>query len=201
MLLQLDRYVASGKLLSAAADDRLANLPKAIRVDWRSLVDETFGKLKKGDVDEDRARSEKAVALERLASSRAAVLIGPAGTGKTTVLRLLLSRKDIVGKRVLLLAPTGKARVRLGKETKREADVQTVAQFLVGIERYDTKTNRYYVNPAGAKVEATACVIDESSMLTEDMLAAIIDAIPASCRLILVGDPYQLPPMRRMSIR
>ena len=32
-------------------------------------------------------------------------------------------------------------------------------------------------------------------MLTEDMLAAVIDALPANCRLILVGDPYQLPPI------
>ena len=75
----------------------------------------------KRDADEERARTEKAVALDRLAGSRMGVLIGPAGTGKTTVIQLLLSRTDIVGARVRLLAPTGKARVRLGQETGRTA--------------------------------------------------------------------------------
>ena len=195
MMVQLDRYVQSGKLLQSAVVERLKNVPKATKVNWRELVDDKFGELKKGDTDEDRARAEKAPALERLASSRIAVLIGPAGTGKTTVLQLLLGRKEIVGTRVRLLAPTGKARVRLGQETKREGEVQTVAQFLLGLERYDTATGRYFTNPAAAKTEATTCVVDESSMLTEDMLAAVLDALPVNCRLILVGDPYQLPPI------
>ena len=195
MMVQLDRYVESGKLLRSAVDQRLKNVPKATKVDWRKLVDEKFGALKAGDTDEDRARGEKAAALERLAKSRIAVLVGPAGTGKTTVLQLLLGQKDIVGTRVRLLAPTGKARVRLGQETRREGDVQTVAQFLLGLDRYDTATGRYFTDPAAAKTEATTCVVDESSMLTEDMFAAVVDALPVNCRLILVGDPYQLPPI------
>lgn len=194
MMVQLDRYVQSGKLLQSAVDERLNNVPKPRKVKWRALVDKKFGKLKKGDSDEDRARAEKSTALERLASSRIAVLIGPAGTGKTSVLQLLLQQPEIVGNRIRLLAPTGKARVRLGQETKRE-EVQTVAQFLLGLERYDTATGRYFANSSADKIEATTCVVDESSMLTEDMLAAVVDAVPDNCRLILVGDPYQLPPI------
>ena len=195
MMVQLRRYVQSGKLLRSAVDERLKNSPKATKIDWRKLVDKKFRKLKKGDADEDRAREEKATALERLAKCRIAVLIGPAGTGKTSVLQLLLGQEEVVGSRVRLLAPTGKARVRLGQEANRDGDVQTVAQFLLGLERYDTSTGRYFTNPDAAKMEATTCVIDESSMLTEDMLAAVVDALPVNCRLILVGDPYQLPPI------
>ena len=195
MAVQLDRYVHSGKLLQSSVDERLKNVPRARKVNWRVLVDDRFGELKKGDADEERARAEKATALECLASSRIAVLIGPAGTGKTTVLQLLLGRKEIVGNRVRLLAPTGKASVRLGQVTEWEGEVQTVAQFLLGMERYDTVTGRYFTNPAAAKTEASTCVIDESSMLTEDMLAAAVDALPVNCRLILVGDPHQLPPI------
>lgn len=171
----------------------MANVPKQEEVNWRDLVNEKFGILRKGDMDEERARSEKATALERMANSRIAVLTGPAGTGKTTVLHLLLQRTEIVGRKIRLLAPTGKARVRLGQETKLETTVETVAQFLLGVERYDRKTGRYYTNPEGPKAEASTCVIDESSMLTEDMLAAVVDALPKNCRLILAGDPYQLP--------
>ena len=191
---QLDRYVVIGKLLTSAITDRMQNAPKAISVDWRALVNRKFGPMAKGDADEDRARTEKAVALQTLAANRVGMLIGPAGTGKTTVIQLLLSRADIVGARVRLLAPTGKARVRLGQETGQRESVQTVAQFLLGT-RFDADTGRYYTSAEAPKTEATTCIVDEFSMLTEDMLAAIVDAIPANCRLILVGDPYQLPPI------
>ena len=67
--------------------------------------------------------------------------------------------------------------------------------FYLGLKRYDTVTGVYFTNPAAVKTEVTTCVVDESSMLTEDMLAAIVDALPVNCRLILVGDPYQLPPI------
>jgi hypothetical protein len=76
----------------------------------------------------------------------------------------------------------------------QQGNVQTVAQFLLGT-RFDADTGRYYTNSKAPETEATTCIVDESSMLTEDMLAAIVDAIPANCRLILVGDPYQLPPI------
>ncbi len=191
---QLDRYVAIGKLLTSAVKDRLDTPPKPVKVNWRQLVDAKFGAMRKSDTDEERARNEKAIALEHLAGSRVGVLIGPAGTGKTTVLQLLLTKTDIVGTRVKLLAPTGKARVRLGQETGQQGNVQTVAQFLLG-GRFDADTGRYFTNSEAPKSEATTCIVDESSMLTEDMLAAIADALNANCRLILVGDPYQLPPI------
>ena len=176
---QLDRYVAIGSMLSKAVTERLKNAPKPVSVDWRALVDKKFGVLAKGDADEDRARTEKAAALESLAANRVSVLIGPAGTGKTTVIQLLLSRSDIVGAHVLLLAPTGKARVRLAQQTGQQGNVQTVAQFLLGT-RFDAGTGRYYTNPEAPKAEATTCIVDESSMLTEDMLAAIVDAVPVN---------------------
>lgn len=193
--LQLNRYVHIGKLIQSAVDQRLKNAPQEKKVNWRKLVDREFKSDKEIDSDEDRARDEKAAALMRLASSRFGVLVGPAGTGKTRVVRVLLSQEKIVGSRVLLLAPTGKARVRLGQQTGREKDVQTIAQFLLARERYDATTGRYFTNPTGATVEATTCVVDESSMITEDMLAAVVDSLPVNCNLILVGDPHQLPPI------
>jgi len=192
--IQLDRYVAIGKLLTQAVTGRLVNAPEPVDVKWRELVNNKFGRMDSKDADEERARGEKAAALQRLANDRIGVLIGPAGTGKTTVIQLLLTRTDIVGTRIVLLAPTGKARVRLGQETEQSSNAQTVAQFLLGT-RFDPDTGRYYVNHEAPKTEATTCIVDEASMLTEDMLAAIVDALPVNCRLILVGDPYQLPPI------
>lgn len=191
---QLRRYEQIRELLSEAVGTRLATPPNDIKVGWRQLVDETFGAVGEGDTDEEAARIEKAAALEKIARNRMSVLIGPAGTGKTTVIQFLLTRPDIVGTRIRLLAPTGKARVRLAAETGQQGNVQTVAQFLLD-GRYDPETGRYFTNIQAPKLEATTCIVDESSMLTEDMLAAIVDALPANCRLVLVGDPYQLPPI------
>ena len=117
---QLDRHVVIGKLLTSAITDRMQNAPKAISVDWRALVNRKFGPMAKGDADEDRARTEKAVALQTLAANRVGMLIGPAGTGKTTVIQLLLSRADIVGARVRLLDRQGARAAWAGNRAKGE---------------------------------------------------------------------------------
>ncbi|MBZ0148725.1 MAG: AAA family ATPase, partial [Pseudorhodoplanes sp.] len=134
-----------------------------------------------------------AVALTELASSRFSVLIGAAGTGKTTLLKFLCRAAPIRQRGVLLLAPTGKARVRLQQATGVEA--RTLAQFLRP-NRYDEATQSYRV--IGDIERYSSCktvIVDESSMLTEDQLAALFDALSGVDRIILVGDPSQLPPI------
>jgi len=101
-----------------------------------------------------------------------------------------------------LLAPTGKARVQLQKSANRSVPAGRslsafrLAQFLVDKGRYDPNPMRYCRNkslrPTGGW---KTVVIDEASMLTEDMLAAVMDAVSGYERLILVGDPAQLPPI------
>ncbi len=73
---------------------------------------------------------------------------------------------------------------------------KTVAQFLLGLQRYDGSTGRYYINRNAPRSSAhKTVVIDECSMLTEEQLAALLDALKGVKRLILVGDPRQLPPI------
>jgi AAA domain len=71
---------------------------------------------------------------------------------------------------------------------------QTIAQFLHP-ERYDGATGRYRLSDKPAEVGARTVVIDEASMLTEEMLAALIQALKGVHRLLLIGDPRQLPPI------
>jgi ABC-type cobalamin/Fe3+-siderophores transport system ATPase subunit len=73
-------------------------------------------------------RNEKAAALRELAASRLSVLVGAAGTGKTTLFRFLCQATPIKNAGVLLLAPTGKERVRL--QTQTGISAKTLAQFL-----------------------------------------------------------------------
>ena len=166
--------------------------------DWRSIVNEELNKSLPKDWDEpeleERARTEKAAALEQMFRSRLSVLIGSAGTGKTTLLKMLCSL--LPEQDVLLLAPTGKARVRLEEQTERRGSGQTLAQFLIGLHRYNGDTGAYFPSRKAPRcADYRTVIVDECSMLTEEQLAALIDALRNVERLVLVGDPCQLPPI------
>lgn len=143
---------------------------------------------------EERARREKSAGLSTLHDSPLSVLIGPAGTGKTTLLKALVEYPGVAEGGVLLLAPTGKARVQL--ETKVGLPAQTLASYLIPSQRYEAETGRYLVwGEDQPRRSYGLVVIDEASMLTEEMLAATLDALTSVKRLVLVGDPRQLPPI------
>jgi ATP-dependent exoDNAse (exonuclease V) alpha subunit len=193
---QLKRYSDYGSVIRRAVEDRLKGKTATAKIDWRAKLDTAFGPIAKSDNEEEKARKEKALALGVMANTRLSVLIGAAGTGKTTVLRHLLEQKKLVGSGVALLAPTGKARVRLGQQTRLPEQTQTLAQFLMQYRRYDGNTGRYFASAEAPQADGvTTCIVDEASMLTEDQLAALVDALPIAARLILVGDPRQLPPI------
>jgi hypothetical protein len=194
--LQLFRYLDFKNLLSTQIHNRARQGARfTFKNDWRARLDALLPALDRSDADELRAREEKAAALAELASSRFAVLVGPAGAGKTTVLKALCQHEDIASKGVLLVAPTGKARVQLSQKCGHDA--QTLAQFLASCGgRYDGRTGVYKTAVGSAYVGAKTVIVDEASMLTEDMLGALFDAVKASVeRLVLVGDPRQLPPI------
>ena len=110
---------------------------------------------------------------------------------KTSLLTALLSLPAVAEGGVLLLAPTGKARVQMQKRAK-SAQAFKLAQFLLGLGRYDPLTGRYKVTDVANRERGfKTVIIDESSMLTEDQLAATLDAIETTTveRLILVGEP------------
>ena len=147
---------------------------------------------------EKRARQEKAAVLKELAEARLSVLIGGAGTGKKTLLALLCKSSQIQNGGVLLLAPTGKARVRMSQAMQQQGvsfEAKTVAQFLIQNGRFDFYTMRYRLSEIDAKDVPNTVIIDECSMLTEDMFAALLQALKRAQRIIFVGDPNQLPPI------
>lgn len=195
---QLDRYADARTFISARIRKRLKGMRHDISENWRALIDKVIpDPAKADDVEEQAARNEKAVALEEVFRSRVVALIGPAGTGKTTLLQALLSIPTVKQGGVLLLAPTGKARVQMQKKAG-DVKAYTLAQFLSEFGRYDGKSFRYFVTGQQPRENGySTVIIDEASMLTEDQLAATLDALdPAAVqRLVLVGDPRQLPPI------
>lgn len=191
---QLDRYREIGELVRRQVLGRVNGQRHSIRKDWACLLEQCFGPGRDGE--ERQAREEKAAALAELAESRFSVLAGPAGAGKTSVLGILCKQTEIQKEGLLLLAPTGKARVRMQELTGDTGTrAQTIAQFLNQYGRYDGYTGRYHLSDRPKATQYGTVIIDEASMLTEDMFGAVLDALQGVKRLILVGDPAQLPPI------
>ena len=169
------------------------------RANWaaflQTAIKEAGGAFDANNPRHVAATLEQTEALARITSRKLTVLTGMAGTGKTSVLGALLLCEDIVRDGVLLLAPTGKARVRLGTATNAEA--MTVAQFLNHLGRYDAIRQKPLLTGKEKYRKEKTVVIDEASMLTMDTLLAVLEALDLAHvqRLILVGDPNQLPPI------
>ena len=195
--LKLSRLTEVRTTIRNAVNKRVRGKRMSVAADWRPLLDAHLPSDSAGEHDEqeEKARAEKTAALTELGEARISVLIGPAGTGKTTLLSVLCSHPDIETGGILLLAPTGKARVRMEQFTNRlNLKGYTIAQFL-SPHRYDGSTGRYLLSDKPTDVGARTVIIDEASMLTEEMLAALIQALKRAHRLILIGDPRQLPPI------
>jgi len=198
---QLSRFVDTGELIRRTVRKRVGSKSQRHRGDhdFPTVVNHSLGDLPEDRDDaevEIKARDEKAAALKELFESRLSVLLGAAGTGKTTLLKILCELKEVSQGGILLLAPTGKARVQL--ETRTEiAGGLTIAQFLKRYgDRYDTATNRYIMTGSLDRCrDYRTVIVDECSMLTEEQLAALLDALSGVDRLVLVGDPQQLPPI------
>ena len=187
------------KILSARALKPEASLG----VTWTELLVSAIRK-NGGEVDESNPRhqaalDEQAQALENITTRRLSVLIGQAGTGKTSIVGALVECETLIAGGILLLAPTGKARVRLAGATGIEA--MTIAQFLYRLGRYDGTRQRPLFEGDNRKAtkhnSSKTVVIDEASMLTMDTLQAILDGLDMAHvnRIILVGDPNQLSPI------
>jgi exodeoxyribonuclease V alpha subunit len=129
---------------------------------------------------------EQIDALEKILSHRVAIITGGPGTGKTTLIRSINAIFEVFGKKVLLAAPTGRAARRLSEVTRRNA---TTIHRLLGVNFQDGFFSKNRDNP----LDADAVIIDEASMLDTLLMFHLINAIPMTAVLILVGDVFQLP--------
>jgi ATP-dependent exoDNAse (exonuclease V) alpha subunit len=193
---QLNSLFKFGEKIRSTINKRINGVRHSKSIDWSSLLNHAISApINMADQSEANARKEKVAALEELYASRFSVLIGPAGTGKTTLLKVLCHEPSVERGGILLLAPTGKARVRIETQTEIKG-AQTIAQFLLALDRYEGTAAKYRFSestpPTG---NYKTVIIDEASMLTEDQLAAVLDAVKGVERFILVGDPRQLPPI------
>ncbi len=117
------------------------------------------------------------------------ILTGGPGTGKTTVVKALISIFSSIGFKTVLAAPTGRAAKRMSEATSEEA--KTVHRMLEMERTIDGQMRfcRNEKNPLSEKV----VIIDEASMLDLTLTSALLRAMKRGSRLILIGDSDQLP--------
>ena len=135
---------------------------------------------------------EQRQAVREAAASGLLLVTGGPGTGKTTILRGILSLLGQMQLRCLLAAPTGRAAKRLTEVTGEDAS--TIHRLLeAGID--PNTGNMVFARDEDNPLKADAVIVDEMSMVDVQLLCALLRAIPQGKRLILVGDPDQLPPV------
>ncbi len=155
---------------------------KGLKEEAQVSVDSMIAAAEQRDKFPWNAAQRKAVAL--VAENRVAVITGGAGSGKTTVLKVVCEVLDQQGYDIVQLALAGKAVRRMMDATGRKA--QTIAAF---IKAQNEENKQHEADPK------RALVIDEASMVDVISFAAVARSFNDNCKLILTGDPHQLPPV------
>lgn len=192
--------VADGTLLSSDGDEPALYARQMLDLECQAatLVGRTAQHVKPrtslaaADIDDLARRSgvsfspSQVRALQTVADQPIAVLTGGPGTGKTTIVRALLERAGALKQTVALCAPTGRAARRLAEASGQSA--MTIHRML----GYDPRTDAFH-HDADNPVTTDLIVVDEASMLDLALAAALLSALGAGTRLLLVGDVEQLP--------
>lgn len=151
------------------------------------LVNRTPGSLDlidvpQTDIEGNPLNSDQLEALETVMRHPVTIITGGPGTGKTTAVRGIVRMFEDLDKKVVLVAPTGRAAKRLSDLAGSEA--KTIHRLL------GYSMGKGYRNK---RFDAGIIVIDEASMLEQVLFAHLLDALGEDVKIVLVGDTNQLP--------
>lgn len=204
--IQIDTLTSSGALTAKEIKNReFIFLTSAYR-DEKTIADRMkillrFPPPQCETLEKDIEKQEKADGITYAETQREAIktavsrgvliLTGGPGTGKTTTLNGILKLFEQQELDIALAAPTGRAAKRITELTGREA--KTMHRLLeVEWDEHDRPVfKRNLRNP----LECDVLVLDELSMVDISLFASLMQALPFGCRLIMVGDSDQLPPV------
>jgi exodeoxyribonuclease V alpha subunit len=170
----------------AALLERARALPSTAEPDaTAATIPHSLPAADHGRLDSLQRQAVAAVLLHRLV-----LLQGGPGTGKTSTVAAMLAAvlERQPGTRLQLAAPTGKAAARLKAATGGRHPCGTLHRLL------ESRGDRFARNRRHP-LALDLLVVDEVSMVDLELMAALLEALPTSATLVLVGDPAQLPPI------
>ena len=128
-------------------------------------------------------------AIKKVYNSPVSIITGGPGTGKTTIVKGIISLFEAQGLKISLCAPTGRAAKRISDLTDRPAKtIHRLLEVMPG-SRESLRFARNQDNPLPCQV----LIIDEFSMVDIVLFSQLITAVKPNCRIVLVGDSNQLP--------
>lgn len=140
------------------------------------------------DLNKITLNNDQITAVHDSLKNGTAIITGGPGTGKTTILKCILSILEQTNKKVLLCAPTGRASKRMSESTNKDAKTIHRALEMMSTENNGTMFNRNESNP----IDADVVIIDEMSMVDVSLFYHLLKALKSTTRLIMVGDKDQL---------
>lgn len=155
----------------------------------KSTLDKEIQKI---EFENDIKYEEKQfLAIKTAAEKGMLILTGGPGTGKTTTLNGILKIFEKQELTVALCASTGRAAKRMSELTGHEA--KTIHRLLE--VEFDSDDRQVFTRNMRNPLDIHAIIIDELSMVDVTLFSGLLDALPLGCRIVLVGDSNQLPPV------
>ena len=135
---------------------------------------------------------QQSEAIRAGATNGVLLVTGGPGTGKTTIMKGMLSLLEQLGLSYVMAAPTGRAAKRLAEVTGEEAStIHRLLECTLDPASGDMVFLRDEANP----LKTDVVIVDEMSMVDVLLLDSLLRAVPQKTRLIFIGDPDQLPPV------
>ena len=128
-------------------------------------------------------------AIHKVYTSPVSIITGGPGTGKTTLVKAIITLFEAQGLKVGLCAPTGRAAKRLADLSDRPA--KTIHRLLEVVP--GSKENLRFARNKDNPLPCQVLIIDEFSMVDIVLFSQLISAVKSNCRVVMVGDSNQLP--------
>ncbi|MFI5344584.1 MAG: exodeoxyribonuclease V subunit alpha [Chlamydiales bacterium] len=175
----------------------------SIKIEPDQLKHDLSMMVEKGELNQEQSQ-----ALFHACSHSLCLITGGPGTGKTytagQLIRVFwnhLTPEEQSNSQIILAAPTGKAAANLQKSLgKAVADLQGFPNLQARTLHALLNLNRSSSNSSSIRLTADLIVVDESSMIDIKVMGRLLESMKAGSRLVLLGDPHQLPSVEAGSL-